>query len=115
GMAAVTGVLATLLRSGDLLFAARELYGGTHALVGWLAGRQPEVAVERPPLSAMAEAVAAAPRPPQVVLVETPSNPLLGNCDLAELAAACRARGALLVVDSTFATPVLQTPLALGA
>jgi cystathionine beta-lyase/cystathionine gamma-synthase len=49
------------------------------------------------------------------VLVETPSNPLVGCCDLAALATACRARGTRLVVDNTFATPVLQTPLALGA
>jgi O-acetylhomoserine/O-acetylserine sulfhydrylase-like pyridoxal-dependent enzyme len=59
GMAAVAGVLAALLRSGDLLLAARELYGGSHALLGWLADHHPEVAVERPPLTALAAAVAA--------------------------------------------------------
>jgi cystathionine beta-lyase/cystathionine gamma-synthase len=126
GMAALAGIFAALLRSGDLLLASRELYGGTHSLLGWLRERHPEVAVERAPAGELAAAVAAAPRPPALVLVETPSNPLLFCCDLAELAAACRARGdreaaaaggrrPLLVVDSTFASPVLSTPLALGA
>jgi cystathionine gamma-synthase len=115
GMAAVAGVLAALLRSGDLLLASRELYGGSHALLGWLGDHHPEVAVERPPLAGLADAVAASPRPPTLVLAESPSNPLLVSCDLPALAAACRSRGAVLVVDSTFASPVLQTPLALGA
>jgi cystathionine beta-lyase/cystathionine gamma-synthase len=115
GMAALAAVLAACLRSGDLLLASRELYGGSHSLLAWLAERHPEVAVERPPLAAVVDAVAASPRAPRLVLVETPSNPLLASCDLRSLGAACRARGALLVVDSTFATPVLQNPLALGA
>ena len=115
GMAALAAALAAVLRSGDLLLAARETYGGTDALVAWMGERHPEVAVERPPLAAIAEAVARAPRPPAAVLVETPSNPLLACCDLEELAGACRARGSALLVDNTFATPVLQNPLALGA
>lgn len=115
GMAALAAALAAVLRSGDLLLAARETYGGTDALLAWLRERQPEVAVERPPLAGIAEAVARATRPPAAVLVETPSNPLLACCDLAELAGACRASGSVLLVDNTFATPVLQNPLALGA
>jgi cystathionine gamma-synthase len=115
GMAALAAALAAVLRSGDLLLAARETYGGTDALLGWLHERHPEVAVERPPLGAIAEAVARAPRPPAAVLVETPSNPLLASCDLEGLAGACRARGSALLVDNTFATPVLQNPLLLGA
>jgi cystathionine beta-lyase/cystathionine gamma-synthase len=114
-MAAVAAALAATLRSGDLLLAARELYGGTHALLRWMGEHHPEVAVERPGLLGLAAAVAAAPRPPRAVLVETPSNPTVRCCDLAALAAACRARDTVLVVDNTFATPVLQTPLALGA
>jgi cystathionine beta-lyase/cystathionine gamma-synthase len=77
--------------------------------------RQPEVAVEQPRLAELADAVVRARRDPRVVLVETPSNPLCSSCDLATLVAACRARGAALVVDNTFASPVLQRPLALGA
>ena len=115
GMAALAGALAAVLRSGDLLIAARELYGGSHALLGWIAEHHPEVEVSRPRLADVAAAVEAAPRPPRAVLVETPSNPGLACCDLAALGAACGARGTTLVVDNTFATPVLQTPLALGA
>jgi cystathionine beta-lyase/cystathionine gamma-synthase len=114
GMAALAGALAAVLRSGDLVVAARELYGGTDALLGWLAERHPEVELQRPRLAELQAAVESAPRPPRAVLVETPSNPGLACCDLAALAAACRARGATLVVDNTFATPVLQTPLLLG-
>ena len=115
GMAALAGALAAVLRSGDLLLAARELYGGTHTFVGWLADRHPEVEVQRAPLADLAAAVTTANRPPRAVLLETPSNPLLSCCDLADVAAACRGCGATLVVDNTFATPVLQNPLALGA
>lgn len=115
GMAALHGALAAVLRSGDLLIAARELYGGSHALLGWIGEHQPEVEVSRPRLADVAAAVASAPRAPRAVLVETPSNPGLACCDLAALGDACRARGTVLVVDNTFATPVLQTPLLLGA
>jgi cystathionine gamma-synthase len=61
-----------------------------------------------------AEAALAA-HSPEVVLVESISNPLLSVADVAGLAARCRAAGARLVVDSTLATPLLQRPLALGA
>ena len=115
GMAALAGALAAVLRSGDLLVAARELYGGSHALLGFIAERHPEVELVRPRLADVAAAVAAAPRPPRAALVETPSNPGLACCDLAALADACRARGTTLIVDNTFATPVLQAPLLLGA
>lgn len=115
GMAALHGALAAVLRSGDLLIAARELYGGSHALLGWIGEHQPEVEVSRPRLADVAAAVASAPRAPRAVLVETPSNPGLACCDLAALGDACRPRGTTLVVDNTFATPVLQTPLLLGA
>ena len=115
GMAALAGALAAVLRSGDLVVAARELYGGTNSMLVWLAERHPEVELVRPRLDEVAAAVESAPRPPRVALVETPSNPGLACCDLAALAAACRARGTVLVVDNTFATPVLQTPIAFGA
>jgi cystathionine beta-lyase/cystathionine gamma-synthase len=115
GMAALAAALSAVVRSGDLLLVAREVYGGTHALLALLHERHPEVNVERPRLEATVAAVERAPRPPAAVLVETPSNPLLGSVDLAALAAACRARGTALIVDNTFATPLLQTPLALGA
>ena len=51
----------------------------------------------------------------RLIWVETPTNPLLGIADIAALAAVAHDRGALLVVDNTFASPYLQQPLALGA
>jgi cystathionine beta-lyase/cystathionine gamma-synthase len=115
GMAALAAALAAVARSGDLVLVPREVYGGTHALLAWLRARHPELRVERPLLAELVAAVSAAATPPAAVLVETPSNPLLSCVDLSALATACRARGAALVVDNTFATPVLQNPLALGA
>ena len=51
----------------------------------------------------------------QLVLIESPANPLLDGVDIAAVAKLCKAAGALLVVDNVFATPVLQRPLELGA
>src|SRR5207248_115903 len=51
----------------------------------------------------------------KVVWLETPTNPTLKIVDIAKIAEICRARGVLLAVDNTFATPMLQQPLALGA
>lgn len=119
GMGAIAGTLDALLASGDRLLAARELYGGTHAWIERLGRRHPEVAVERLPGPEIAERLDApsadGTEAPAVVFVETPTNPLLSTVALEPLAAACRRRGARLVVDSTFATPILQNPLALGA
>ncbi len=116
GLAAISGALSSLLVSGDRLLAAGDLYGGTHAWLAWLGRRHPEIVVDTVPLAGLLERLAdpAAPAP-RAVLAESPSNPLLACCDLAALAAASHDRGALLLVDNTFATPALQTPLALGA
>jgi cystathionine beta-lyase/cystathionine gamma-synthase len=115
GMAAASSTLATLLRSGDRLLASSEIYGGTSSWLGWLAAHHPEVAVERAPIAELVARVDDAATAPAVVFVESPSNPLARCCDLAALAAACRRRAATLVVDGTFATPILQRPLELGA
>lgn len=116
GMGAISATLSSLLASGDTLLAAAELYGGTHAFLEWLSRRQPEVRVERIALAELAERLEeGAGEPPRAVYLETPSNPLMVCCNLERLGRACRRRGAALVVDNTFATPVLQRPLELGA
>lgn len=116
GMAAISGVLGTLLRSGDRLLAATDLYGGTVGWIDWLAEHHPGVRVERVTMDALPAAVAAmADDAAPVVYVESPTNPLLRCCDLERVGSACAARGATLVVDNTFATPILQRPLELGA
>jgi len=115
GLAAEDALLRSVLRPGDHLVVPDDAYGGTYRLISRLYGpwqvEHTAVATSDP------AAVAAAIQPgrTRLVWVETPSNPLLGVSDIAALAEVAHAAGALLVVDNTFATPVLQQPIALGA
>jgi cystathionine beta-lyase/cystathionine gamma-synthase len=115
GMAAISATLSSLLASGDRLLAAADLYGGTHSWLAWLGERHPEVAVERVPLAGLVDALSGGAAPLRVVYLESPSNPLLACADLRRVAELAHARGAKMVVDSTMASPAVQTPLALGA
>lgn len=116
GLAAMAAVLAGHSASGDRVLASADLYGGTAAWLSVLTRRQPEIEAETVPLRELTARLGDRERPaPRLVVAESPSNPLLECVDLAELARAAHARGALLVADNTFATPVLQNPLALGA
>lgn len=116
GMAAISGVLSSLLGSGDRLLAAADLYGGTHAWLGWLARHHPEVTVDRVPLPDLQRHLEqGVPEATRIVYLESPTNPLLGCCDLARVAESAHRQGVRVVVDNTFASPVLQNPLALGA
>ncbi|MGI6872735.1 cystathionine gamma-synthase [Amycolatopsis sp. 3B14] len=114
GMAATDAVLRTVLRPGDHLVLGNDAYGGTFRLIDKvlkLWGVEYGVADLANP-----DEVRAAIRPEtKLIWCETPSNPLLGIADLAVLAEIAHGAGARLVVDNTFATPYLQTPLALGA
>jgi cystathionine beta-lyase/cystathionine gamma-synthase len=115
GMAAISSTLSTLLRSGDRLVAAADLYGGTDAWLRWLGEHHPEIVVERVALTALAARLEQGGAPaPNVVYLESPTNPLLTCCDLRRVAELAHAAGAIVVVDNTFATPAVQTPLALG-
>ncbi|MCX4977708.1 cystathionine gamma-synthase [Streptomyces sp. NBC_00620] len=115
GMAASTTVLQALGRSGAHIVIPDNVYGGTWDLVSDVYRRWglEHTAVDM----GDPDAVAAALRPGATALVwaETPSNPLLKITDIAAVAALAHDAGALLVVDSTFASPYLQRPLALGA
>jgi cystathionine gamma-synthase len=114
GMAAEDTVLRALLAPGDHIVIPDDAYGGTYRLVATvLAGTGVEwtAADHNDP-----EAFTAALRPnTKVVWVETPTNPMLTIVDIAAVAEVTHAHDAVLVVDNTFATPYLQTPLALGA
>jgi methionine-gamma-lyase len=114
GMAAMTTALFSLVKAGDEILASASLYGGTARLVGEilpaLGVRTTIVALEDlPRVSAIAGPAARA------VVVESPTNPTLSVVDVAAVAASAHERGIAVVVDNTFATPVLQRPLALGA
>jgi cystathionine gamma-lyase len=110
GMAAVTAVLMTTLRSGDLLVGCGDGYPGLRALAGDPLAPL-GVRTRLVPTGSVHEALEGA----KLVWVETPSNPRLDLVDIAELAEAAHGVGALLAVDNTIATPLGQQPLALGA
>ncbi len=113
GMAAVDLALCTI-EPGDLLIAPHDLYGGTHRLLSARARRGHfEVAfVDQTDPAAVDAAFA---RVPKLILIETPSNPLMRVVDIAGLCARARAVGCRVAVDNTFLSPALQRPLALGA
>jgi methionine-gamma-lyase len=114
GMAAVSSLLFTFLGSGDHVVASDVCYAGTAELLGLHAGRYGiEVSLVD---TSDAEAVRKALRPnTRLVYIETPANPILRLTDIAALADIAHQAGIPLVVDSTFATPVFQRPLSLGA
>ncbi|HEY0639044.1 MAG TPA: cystathionine gamma-synthase [Pseudonocardiaceae bacterium] len=115
GMAATDAVFRALCRPGDHIVLPDDAYGGTFRLVDKVL-RHWGIEHTAVPLSDL-DAVRAAVRPgsTKVIWCETPTNPLLGIADIAGLASIAHDGGARLVVDNTFATPYLQTPLALGA
>lgn len=114
GLAAEDALLRALLAPGDHVLMGNDVYGGTHRLVNrihvpW------GVQLSTAEMSDL-DAVRAGIRPQTKVLwVETPSNPLMKISDIEALAALGHEHGLTVVVDNTFASPALQTPIALGA
>ncbi len=114
GMAAISNTLFTLLSPGDRVVSIKDTYGGTNKLfVEFLPRFQIEAALcETTNHEAIEAAVA---RGCKLLYLESPTNPTIKVVDIARLAAAAHRRGALVVVDNTFATPINQRPLELGA
>ena len=114
GMAAEDTVLRALLVPGDHVVIPDDAYGGTFRLVARVLAA---TGVEWSAVDlADPAALGAALRPAtKLIWVETPTNPMLTVVDIAVIAGTAHVHGAHLVVDNTFATPYLQTPLALGA
>ena len=108
GMAAVTAVVLGLCSSGDRVVASRQLFSITSALFEMHCPRFGIDVELVDGTDAEAIAAACADRPTQLLFVETPANPVLSLVDLEAVGAI---RGPIKVVDSTFATPVLQRPL----
>lgn len=113
GMSAITLTL-TLAKPGERVIAPHDCYGGTHRLLSALqrTGRLDVEIIDFTDLDAIGRAVSCAPR---LVWIETPSNPLLRITDIAAVATLAHAKGALVVVDNTFLSPVWQQPIDLGA
>ena len=114
GMAAISNTLFTLLSPGDRVVSIKDSYGGTNKLfTEFLPRFQIDVALcETTDHEALEHAVSAGCR---LLYLESPTNPTLKVIDIARLAAVARKTGAQVVVDNTFATPILQKPLDLGA
>jgi len=121
GLAYASGLAATqnvlyLLDPGDRLLMSDDVYGGTWRLADkvWRRYGIETDTIDLRDLDAVATAFAAE-RPPRMVWIETPSNPLLKVIDISAVARLAAVAGATSVVDNTFATPYLQRPLELGA
>ena len=114
GMAAIGNTLFTLLSPGDRIVSVKDSYGGTNKLFTEFLPRF-GVQVELCDTTDHERIEAAVAAGCRVLYLETPTNPTLKVVDIARLAAAGHRAGALVVTDNTFATPVNQNPLALGA
>jgi cystathionine gamma-synthase len=115
GMAAISGTLLTLLSPGDRVVSIRDSYGGTSKLFMDILPRFGIDATLIDTTDHDAIEAAIADVSPKVLYLETPTNPTLKVVDIARLARAGRAAGATVIVDNTFATPISQLPLELGA
>lgn len=114
GMSAIHLVTTVFLKPGDLLVAPHDCYGGSYRLFDSLSKRgayRVKFVDQGDPVALQA----ALDEKPKLVLIESPSNPLLRVVDISAICAAARAVGAVSVVDNTFMSPALQNPLALGA
>jgi cystathionine gamma-synthase len=121
GLAYASGLAATqnvlyLLDSGDRLLMSDDVYGGTWRLADkvWRRYGIETDTIDLRDLDAVAAALGGE-RPPRMVWIETPSNPLLKVIDISAVARLAAVAGAITIVDNTFATPYIQRPLELGA
>jgi cystathionine gamma-synthase len=113
GMAAIA-LVGQLLPRGSRLIAPHDCYGGSFRLFSaWQ--RRGDLQVEFLDFGAPGVLEAALSTPAALVWIETPGNPLLRVTDIAATVALARAAGALVAVDNTFLSPVLQQPLSFGA
>ena len=113
GLAAEDNILR-LLRQGQRILLGNDAYGGTFRLIDkvWAPLGFPWTAVDLTDLESLADNW---PSDTGMVWLETPTNPLLTCIDIEAIADIAHRRGALVVVDNTFATPYLQQPMTLGA
>ncbi|MBF9143547.1 trans-sulfuration enzyme family protein [Hymenobacter properus] len=114
GMAAIFAALLTYCQAGDHVLCAADIYGGSAALLNLELSRL-GISVSYVPFEDLYDLAAYVRPTTKLLLCETMSNPLLRVVDLRAAAAECHRHGIKLVVDNTFATPVLTRPLALGA
>jgi O-succinylhomoserine sulfhydrylase len=114
GMGAISAAILAPLKAGDRVVAATALFGSCRWIIANLMPKYgiETVFVDGADLEAWERELATGC---QLVLIESPANPLLDGVDIEAVAKLCKKAGALLVVDNVFATPILQKPLELGA
>jgi cystathionine gamma-synthase len=114
GMAAISNVLATFLKPGDRVVSIKDSYGGTNKIFNdFLPPLNIDVTLcDTNDFDQMEKEIG---RGCTMLYLETPTNPTIKIVDIARLSCAARKVGALVVVDNTFATPINQNPLSLGA
>jgi cystathionine gamma-synthase len=119
GLAFASGVAATMaalqvLKPGDHIVAGNDIYGGSYRIFEQLLRPWgvPTNYTESESIESYEACITPATK---LIWIETPSNPLLQLCDIRALASLAKARGILLAVDNTFASPYFQRPLELGA
>jgi len=114
GMAAISNTLATFVQPGDRIVSIKDSYGGTNVIFNeFLTPLGIDVALCETGDYVQLEAEIA--KGCRLLYLETPTNPTIKITDIKRLAAKAHAVGALVVVDNTFATPINQLPLELGA
>ena len=106
-------LILQLLKPGDLILAEEDLYGGTHRLLNHVEQAQ-NIRVKNIDFSDRSQVKESLTNELKMIWLESPTNPLLKVCDISAIANE-KPKGALLVVDSTFASPYFQNPLDLGA
>lgn len=112
GMAAISTAVLAFAGSGDHVVLMDELYGGTHAFATDLFDR---LGIRYSFAATDADAVIqAVTKSTKLIIIESPTNPLLGIIDIRRVSEFAKARGIATIIDNTFATPVNQRPLTLG-
>jgi cystathionine beta-lyase len=112
GMAAISSVLLSFLKSGDHVVLQDEIYGGSHAFVDAFFDR---FGISYSFVATSAEAIEAAIKPEtRLIFIETPTNPLLNIIDIQAVAKTAKRNDCITVIDNTFATPILQNPITYG-
>jgi cystathionine gamma-synthase len=114
GMAAISNTLFTFLKHGDRIVSVKDTYGGTNKIFTEFLPPM-GIAVSLPDTTDFEAIELEIAKGCKVLYLETPTNPTLKVIDIERLAKAGHAVGALVIVDNTFATPINQTPLELGA
>lgn len=114
GMAAISNTLSTFLVPGDRIVSIKDTYGGTNKIFTEFLPRQ-QVDVRLCETGNHEEIEAEVQKGCKILYLETPTNPTVKITDIARMAKAGQAAGALVIVDNTFGTPINQNPIALGA